>query len=43
MLGSEELVWDVLREGNRKARERAQATMEGVRKAVQIEYPELHG
>jgi len=37
------IVWDVLREGNRRARERAQETMERVRKAVKIDYPELHG
>jgi len=35
------IVRDVLREGNRKARERAAATMEQVRKAVKIDYPEL--
>lgn len=37
------LVWDALREGNRKARERAVETMELVRKAVKIDYPELRG
>jgi tryptophanyl-tRNA synthetase len=31
-------VWDILREGSRKARERAQATMEDVRAAMQIRY-----
>ncbi|HEY2829836.1 MAG TPA: tryptophan--tRNA ligase, partial [Thermoanaerobaculia bacterium] len=35
------IVWDVLREGSRKARERAQETMENVRKAVKVDYPEL--
>jgi tryptophanyl-tRNA synthetase len=35
------VVWDVLREGNRKARERAAATMEKVRDAVKIDFPEL--
>jgi tryptophanyl-tRNA synthetase len=35
------IVWDVLREGSRKARERAQETLEIVRSAMQIEYPEL--
>jgi len=34
-------VWDVLREGNRKARERAAETMEKVRAAMKIEYPEF--
>jgi len=34
-------VWDVLREGNRKARERAAETMELVRKAMKIDYPEF--
>ena len=32
-------VWDVLREGSRRARETAQATMEQVRTAMQIRYP----
>jgi tryptophanyl-tRNA synthetase len=31
-------VWDILREGSRKARERAQATMESVRAAMKIQY-----
>jgi tryptophanyl-tRNA synthetase len=35
------VVWDVLREGNRKARERAAETLEIVRSAMQIDYPEL--
>ena len=35
------IVWDVLREGNRKARERAQETMHLVRDAMKIDYPEL--
>ena len=35
------IVWDTLREGNRKARERAADTMEQVRKAMKIDYPEL--
>ncbi len=35
------VVWDTLRDGNRKARERAGETMELVRKAVKIDYPEL--
>ena len=35
------VVWDVLREGNRKARERAAETLELVRSAMQIDYPEL--
>ncbi|MDX1582468.1 MAG: tryptophan--tRNA ligase [Thermoanaerobaculia bacterium] len=34
-------VWDVLREGSRKAAERAEETLEGVRKAMKLEYPEL--
>ena len=34
-------VWDVLREGNRKARARAAETMELVRKAMKIDYPEF--
>jgi tryptophanyl-tRNA synthetase len=34
-------VWDVLREGNRKARQRAGETLELVRKAMKIDYPEL--
>ncbi|MEA2237334.1 MAG: tryptophanyl-tRNA synthetase [Thermoanaerobaculia bacterium] len=35
------IVWDTLRDGNRKARERAQQTMELVRDAIKIHYPEL--
>ncbi|MEA2162876.1 MAG: tryptophanyl-tRNA synthetase [Thermoanaerobaculia bacterium] len=35
------IVWDALRDGNRKARERAHETMELVRSAVKITYPEL--
>lgn len=35
------IVWDVLREGNRKARERAAQTMELVRDAIKINYREL--
>ena len=35
------IVWDVLREGNRKARERAQQTMQLVRDAVKINYSGL--
>lgn len=35
------IVWDVLRAGNAKARERAAATLELVRGAMQIDYPEL--
>jgi tryptophanyl-tRNA synthetase len=35
------VVWDVLREGNRKAGERAAETMDKVRKAVKIDFPEL--
>ena len=34
-------VWDVLREGNRRARERASETMEMVRAAMKMDYPEL--
>jgi len=34
-------VWDVLREGNRKARERAAETLELVRAAMKIDYPEF--
>ena len=37
------IVWDALREGNRKARERAGETLELVRDAMQISYPELRG
>jgi tryptophanyl-tRNA synthetase len=35
------LVWDVLREGSRKARQRAAETLEMTRKAMKIHYPEL--
>ena len=35
------IVWDVLRDGNRKARERAAQTMELVRDAIKVHYPEL--
>ncbi len=35
------IVWDALREGNRRARERAAETMEQVRKAMQVDFPEL--
>jgi tryptophanyl-tRNA synthetase len=35
------IVWDVLREGNRKARERAAETLVLVREAMKIDYPEL--
>ena len=35
------IVWDALRDGNRKARERAHETMELVRSAIKITYPEL--
>jgi len=35
------VVWDALRQGNRKARERAAETMDDVRKAVKIDFPEL--
>jgi tryptophanyl-tRNA synthetase len=38
---SPSIVWDVLREGNRKARERTGETLEMVRKAMKIDYPEL--
>ncbi|HYI09710.1 MAG TPA: tryptophan--tRNA ligase [Thermoanaerobaculia bacterium] len=37
------IVWDALRDGNRKANERAEETMALVRKAVKIDYPELRG
>jgi tryptophanyl-tRNA synthetase len=32
-------VWDILREGSRRAREVARATMEDVREAMQVSYP----
>ncbi|HKB80809.1 MAG TPA: tryptophan--tRNA ligase [Thermoanaerobaculia bacterium] len=35
------IVWDALREGSKRARERARETMEAVRKAMQIDFPEL--
>lgn len=35
------IVWDVLREGNRLARERAAETLQSVREAMKITYPEL--
>ena len=35
------MVWSTLREGNRRARERAQETMALVRDAMKIDYPEL--
>ena len=35
------IVWDIVRDGNRKARERAQQTMELVRKAIKIDYSGL--
>jgi tryptophanyl-tRNA synthetase len=35
------IVWDALSEGNRRARERAEETMELVRAAMKIHYPEL--
>lgn len=34
-------VWDVLREGNRRARARAAETLEDARKAMKIDYPEF--
>ena len=35
------IVWNVLRDGNERARERAGETLALVRKAMKIEYPEL--
>ncbi len=35
------IVWDTLRDGNRRARERAEETMQLVRQAVKVVYPEL--
>lgn len=35
------IVWDALRDGNRRARERAAETMHEVRKAMQVDFPEL--
>lgn len=36
-----EIVWDALRDGNRRAGERAAATLEVVRRAMKVGYPEL--
>jgi tryptophanyl-tRNA synthetase len=38
--GRPDLVWDILKEGSRRAREVARATMEEVRDAMKIGYPE---
>ncbi|MFN2442918.1 MAG: tryptophan--tRNA ligase [Thermoanaerobaculia bacterium] len=35
------IVWDVLREGNRKARERAGETMDAVRKAMKLDFDQF--
>jgi len=35
------IVWDALREGSVKARERAEETLDAVRRAMKIDYPEL--
>jgi tryptophanyl-tRNA synthetase len=35
------IVWNALREGGRRARERAGKTLADVRKAMQIDFPEL--
>src|SRR5260370_27345125 len=35
------IVWETLREGNRRARERAAETMDDVRKSLKIDFPEL--
>lgn len=35
------IVWDTLKDGNRRARERAGETMQLVREAMQIDFPEL--
>jgi tryptophanyl-tRNA synthetase len=35
------IVWNALREGNRRARQRANETLQMVRKAMQIDFPEL--
>jgi len=35
------IVWDALRDGNRRARERASETLTLVRDAMKIDYPEL--
>jgi tryptophanyl-tRNA synthetase len=37
------IVWDALRAGNEKARQRAAETLDLVRKAMKIDYPELRG
>jgi tryptophanyl-tRNA synthetase len=37
------IVWDTLREGGQKARQRAAETLNLVRKAMQIDFPELRG
>ena len=37
------VVWDVLREGNRRARAKAQETLTLVRQAMKIDFPELRG
>jgi tryptophanyl-tRNA synthetase len=34
-------VWDILRDGNQRARAAAQATMSDVRQAMQVAYPEF--
>jgi tryptophanyl-tRNA synthetase len=39
--GDPSIVWDALRDGNRRARERAGETMALVRDAMKIDYPEL--
>ena len=39
--GDPGIVWNVLRDGNERARERARETLALVRKAMKIEYPEL--
>ncbi len=36
-----DIVWDALRKGNEKARARAAVTMDAVRKAMKIDFPEL--
>ena len=35
------IVWDALRQGNKRARQRAAETLVMVRKAMQIDFPEL--
>ena len=37
------IVWNALREGTRLARERAGETLEMVRKAMKIDFPEMRG